>query len=71
MEHVITWREILDSVRKGGKTAGTERWIREQEIKQGKYIEGTRYTWYKSLHYSDQVWAVLRDRVWSLKQARR
>lgn len=68
MEH-LTRTEIIDAVRKTGKAAAAARWVRKQEIAIGKYLEGGPFTWYKSLHYSDQVWAILKDRDWRLRQA--
>lgn len=71
MEHVITREEIIDAVRKTGAAGAYARQVRERKIARGQYIEGNAYTWYKSLHYSDTVWDVLKDRESRRKQARR
>lgn len=65
MEH-MTLREAEEAY----EEARQER-IRQHEIERGQHIEGTPWTWYASLHYSDEVWKVLKDREWSRKQAGR
>jgi hypothetical protein len=35
---------------------------REYEIKTGRLVVGNRYTWFKTLRYSEDVWDVLKDR---------